>query len=97
MKAEATADSTSIIVSWEWSCQHQGVLDLVKVDYQPEGGYLMMHTVDSTTATSATLPNLKCNTKYTVWVHASGGLNNSRSLPGTVNLPARGIIMFMLY
>ena len=97
MIAEATADSTSIKVSWEWSCQYQGVLDLVRVHYQPEGGSLMMHTVDSTTATSATLPNLQCNTKYNIWVHASGGLNNSRSLPRMVNLPARGITMFMLY
>ena len=36
VRAEATADNTSIRVSWQWSCQ--GVLDLVRVDYQPEGG-----------------------------------------------------------
>ena len=93
VRAEVTTDSTSIRVSWEWSCQ--GVLDLVRVYYQPEGGSLMMYTVDNTTATSATLPNLQCNTKYTTWVHASGGLHNLRSLLRMVNLPARG--MFTLY
>ena len=46
----------------------------------------MMYTVDNTTATGATLPNLLCNTEYTVWVHASGGLNNSRSVPRMVYL-----------
>ena len=59
VRAEVTADNTSIRVSWQWSCQ--GVLtcvDLVRVHYQPEGGSLMMYTVDNTTATSATLPNL---------------------------------------
>jgi len=55
-----------------------------------------MCRVDNTTEiTSVILPNLHCNTKYTIWVHASGGLHNSRSLPRMVNLPARG--MFMLY
>ena len=93
VRAEVTADNTSIRVSWEWSCQ--GVLDLVRVHYQPEGGSLMMYTVDNTTAMNATLPNLQCNTKYTIWVYARGGLNNSRSLPIMVNLPAaRG--MFIL-
>ena len=92
--AEVTADS-SIRVSWEWSCQHQGVLDLVRVDYQPEGGSLMMHTVDNTTATSATLSNLQCNTKYTIWVHARGGQINRTSTSRMVSLPARG--MYMLF
>ena len=90
VRAEVTADNTSIRVSWQWSCQ--GVLDLVRADYQPEGGSLMMYTVNSTTSTSATLPNLQCNTKYTIWVEASG-LHNSRSLPRMVNLPARGMLM----
>ena len=55
MRAEVTADNTSISVLWEWS--HQDLLmcvESVRVDYQPEGGSLMMHTVDSATATSAT-------------------------------------------
>ena len=88
MRAEVTADNTSIRVSWEWSCQ--GVLDLVRVDYQPEGGSLMIHTVGNTTATSATLPNLQCNTKYTIWVFASDSLNDASI---TVSLPARGMHM----
>ena len=71
VRAEVTADNTSIRVSWGWSCQ--GVLDLVRVHFQPEGGCLMTYTVDSITATSATLPNLQCNTNYTIWVHARGG------------------------
>ena len=83
MRAEATTDSTSIRVSWQWS--RQGVpmcVDLLRVYYQPERGSLMNHTVGSTTATtSATLPNLECNTKYTIWVYASGGLNDTRSVP----------------
>ena len=88
VRADVTADNTSIRVSWEWSCQ--GVLDLVRVYYQPEGGSEMMHAVSNTTATSATLLNLQCDTKYTIWVHASGG---PRSLPRMVNLPARGMFM----
>ena len=94
VRAEVTADNRSIIVSWEWS--RQGVLmcvDLVRVDYQPEGGSLIMHTVDNTTATSATLPNLHCNTKYTVWVQARGGQINTTSTPRMVSLPARGVYM----
>ena len=65
----------------------------VRVDYQPEGGSLMMYTVDSITATSATLPNLQCNTKYTMWVHASGDQINRTSTPRMVSLPARGMCM----
>ena len=71
VRAEVTADNTSIRVSWQWSCQ--GLLDLVRVDYQPEGGSLMMYTVDNTAATSATLPNLQCNTNYTITVVATAG------------------------
>ena len=91
MRAEVTADNTSIRVSWEWS--HDGVpmcVDRVRVHYQPEGGSLMMYTVDNATATSATLPNLQCSTEYTIWVHAGGGLNDTRSVPRMVSLPARG-------
>ena len=59
------------MVSWEWPCQGLPLcVDLVRVDYQPEGGSLMMYTIDNTTATSGTLPNLQCNTEYTIWVYA---------------------------
>ena len=91
MRAEVTADNTSVNVSWEWS--HDGVpmcVDLVRVDYQHEEGSLMMYTVDNASATSATLSNLQCNTEYTIWVYAGGGLNDTRSVPRTVSLPARG-------
>ena len=91
VKAEATADNTSIRVSWEWSCHGVPMyINRVRVDYQPEGGSLMMYTVGSTTATSATLPNLQCDTKYTMWVHASGDQINRTSTPRMVSLPARG-------
>ena len=93
MRAEVTTDNTSIRVSWQWS--RQGVLDLVRVNYQPEGGSEMMYTLGNTTVTSATLSNLQCNTKYTIRVHASGGLHNLRSLLRMVSLPARGT--FTLY
>ena len=91
LRAEATADNTSIRLSWEWS--YQGVsmcVDFVRVDYQPEGGSLMMYTVDNTTATNATLSNLQCNTEYTIWVYARGGQINRTSSLGMVSLPARG-------
>ena len=98
MRVEVTADNTSIRVSWEWS--RQGVLmcvDLVRVDYQPEGGFLMSYTVDNTTATSAILSNLQCNTKYTpcIWVHARGDLNDTRSVSILASLPARGMMSVM--
>ena len=54
----------------------------------------MMYTVDSTTATSATLPNLQCNTEYTIWVYARGGLHNKMSVPRMISLPARGMYIF---
>ena len=66
-------------------------VDLVRVYYQPEGGSEMMYTVDNTTVTSATLPNLQCNTKYTIWVHARGSQINKTSVPKRVYLPARGL------
>ena len=53
----------------------------------------MMHTVGNTTATSATLPNLQCNTKYTIWVYAKGGQINRTSTPRMVSLPAKGMYM----
>ena len=98
-EAEVNADNTSIIVSWEWS--HEGVpmcVDLVRVDYQPEGGSLMMYTVDNTTATSATLPNLQCNTQYTVAVYVESGSNKTgnMSVPRMVSIPARGMCMCFL-
>ena len=55
----------------------------------------MMYTVDSTTATSATLYNLQCNTEYTVWAHARGGLNDTRSVSILASLPARGMMCIM--
>ena len=94
LRAEATADNTSIIVSWQWSCQGVPMdINLVRVDYQPEGGSLMMYTVGSTRATSATLPNLQCNTKYTIWVRAKGGQINRTSIPRMVSLSAKGMYM----
>ena len=50
-----------------------------------------MYTVSNTTATSATLPNLQCSTKYTIWVHARDGQINNTSAPTVVSLPARGM------
>ena len=95
MRAEVTADNTSIRVSWQWS--RQGLLmcvDLVRVRYQPEGGSLMMYTVSNTAATSATLLNLQCNTKattYTITLYASGLQINRTSATRMISLPARGI------
>ena len=94
VRAEANANNASIRVSWEWS--RQGVVvcvDNVIVHYQPEGGSLMSYTVDNTTATSATLSNLLCNTKYTVWVEARGGGTGRRSSSKMVSLPARGMYL----
>ena len=88
VRAEATADNTSIRVSWEWSCR--GVPDLVSVHYQPEGGSLMMYTVGKTAVTSATLPNLQCDTGYTIWVCARGGQIDRTSDPRMVSISARG-------
>ena len=93
VRAEATADNTSIRVLWEWS--GQGLLmclDSVRVDYQPEGGSLMMYTVDNATSTSATLSNLPCNTQYAISVYAGVGMTGTRSLTTVVSLSARGIV-----
>ena len=98
VRAEVTADNTSIRVSWEWSCQ--GVLDHVRVDYRPKGDSLKMYTVGNTTATSATLPNLQCNTKYTIWVYVASGshMTGNMSVSRTVSLPARGTyIMYVKF
>jgi len=95
--AEATTDNTSIRVSWQWS--RQGVLtciDLVKLRYQSEGRFQMMYTVGNTTATtSAILPNLQCNTNYTIRVYAESGSNKTgnMSVPRMVSIPARGMCM----
>ena len=70
-------------------------LDSVRVDYQPEGGSLMMYTVDSATATSATLYNLTCNTQYTISVVAEGSRTVKRSGLIVVFLPARGTIQLI--
>ena len=91
VRAEVTADNTSIRVSWQWSCQ--GVLDLVRVHYQLEGGSLMMYTMDNATSTSATLSNLQCNTEYTISVYASSGGINKTSASRLVSLPSRGMCM----
>ena len=91
MRAEVTADSTSIRVSWEWS--RQGVLKCVNniiVHYQPKEGSLMMYTVGSTTATSATVPNLQCNTEYDIWVVARGGITDRGSVHRMLSIPSRG-------
>ena len=58
----------------------------------------MMYTVDTTTvtsSTSATLADLLCNRKYTVWVYAEGEQTGRRSVSRIVSLPARGIHFHM--
>ena len=93
-RAEVTADNTSIRVLWQWSCQSIHMyINRVRVHYQPEGGSLMRYTVGTTTATNATLPNLPCNTEYTIWVDARGGQINRANTPRMVSLPARGMCM----
>ena len=90
MRAEVTADSASIRVSWQWS--RQGVptcVDHIRIHYQPEGGSLMSYTVDSTTATSATLPNLQCDTEYTISVYAEGGHTDKTSHSRMISLSGR--------
>ena len=54
-----------------------------------------MYTVGSTTATSATLSNLHCNTKFTIWVYVESGSNSTSNIssPRMVVLPARGTYM----
>ena len=100
VRAEVTADNTSIRVSWQWS--HQGVpmcVGNVSVHYQPEGRSPMSYTAGSTTTTtSATLLNLHCNTKYTIWVHAYSvrdGHTGMRSVSRMFFLPASGELSFV--
>ena len=99
VRTEATADNTSIMVSWEWSRQDVPMcVGPVSVNYQPEGGSLMTYTVGSTTAmTNATLPNLPCNTEYTIWVYVAGGQTVRMSVPRMVYLPARGVYILFSY
>jgi len=93
MRAEVTADNTSIRVLWEWSDEGLfACVDSVTVDYQPEGGSLMMYTVDSATATSATLSDLQCNTQYFITVRARGSVLIKSSTASVVSVPARGTI-----
>ena len=70
-------------------------VDLVRVNYQPEGGSLMMYTVGSTTTTNVILPNLQCNTEYTVVVYVESGSNKTgnMSVPRMVSMAARGMWM----
>jgi len=99
VRAEATADNTSIRVSWQWLCKNLlTYLDLVQVRYKPEGGSLMVYTVGNTTvgnttATSAFLSNLQCNTKYNITVYVESGSNKTgnTSVPMMISLPARGM------
>ena len=72
-------------------------VDLVRVHYQPEGGSPMMYTVNNTTATNATLPNLQCNTGYTIWVYVESGSNETgnMSAPIMVFIPARGTCIYI--
>ena len=94
LRAEPTADNTSIRVSWQWS--HEGLpmcVNLVRVDYQPEGGSTVLYTVgNTTTTTSATLPTLQCDTKYNISVYAGSRMGGTKSVktPRMVFLPARG-------
>ena len=89
VRAEATADNTSIRVSWEWSSQDElACLDSVIINYQPEGGSLMNYPLDSATATSTILSNLQCNTQYTISVLARGGVLSNITM---AYLPARGM------
>ena len=93
VKAITTADNTSIRVLWEWT--RQGLLELtcvasVIIHYRPERHPLVMYTVDSATATSATLSNLQCNTQYFISVCTRGGVISSCSSITVTSLPARG-------
>ena len=93
VRLEVTADNTSVRVSWQWS--RQGVpmcVEIVRVHYQPEDGSPIMYTVNNTTVTSATLPNLRCNTEYMIWVIARRGQTTNRSAGFKMFfIPARGM------
>ena len=51
----------------------------------------MSYTVDNATATNVTLPNIQCNTEYTIWIHIRSSQINKTSSPKKVYLPARGL------
>ena len=53
-----------------------------------------MYTVDNTTATSAILPNLWCNTEYTISIYARGDQAGKTSGFQMASLPARGIHLY---
>ena len=93
VRAEVTADNTSIRVSWQWQRHNASIcVDLVRFHYLPWRG---SHTVGNSTATtSAILPNLQCDTQYTIWVNASGGRTSKTSDSVMVYLPARGMWHF---
>ena len=94
VRAEATADNTSIRVLWEWSYQGELMcIESARVDYQQEGVFSpLMYIMASVMATSATLSNLQCNTRYTINVYAEwGGRFGTRSIFRVVTLPTRGI------
>ena len=96
METEVTADNMSVRVFWKWL--RQGLLmcvEIVRVYYQSEGGSVMNYTVSNTTATSATLPTLQCNTEYTIWVRASGGQTGTRSGSRMFAIPARGRTVYV--
>ena len=66
-------------------------VDFVRVHYQPEGGSLIMYTVDTTTVTGATLSNLQNNTCYTIIVVSTAGGHRRESIARTVFVPQQGI------
>ena len=51
----------------------------------------MSYILGNKTATSATLPNLQCNTVYTINVYVEGAQTSNQSTPRAVSLPARGM------
>ena len=90
VRAELTADNTSVSVSWQWQSQNASIcVDLVQIYYLPVKD---PRTVGNSTATtSATLPNLQCDTHYTIWVKAWGDRISKESQHVMVYLPARGM------
>ena len=91
VRAEVTADNTSIRVSWEWQILSVPIcVDLIHVHYlQPWRSSRKVG--NSTATTSAILPNLQCDTEYTIRVYAKGGNTSKESHPVMVYLPARGM------
>lgn len=92
VRAEVTADNTSIRVSWQWRILNMSIcVDLIRVYYLLPS-WRGSHTVGNSTATtSAILTNLQCDTEYTIWVDASGGPTSKESSSVMVYLPARGM------